>query len=211
MEASEKLFYDNIEIVNKIVNRMHYNFVEKDDLVQAGLIGLNMASKKYNSNNGASFASFATFYIIGEIKREMRNNSFIHLSKEMFKIIKVLNKNDDKSIDEIAKELNTSKENVILALNYKEKVISLNKENDDNELLDFVSSNENDNNDKKQVTLHDIKKCLDGELYNIIYSRYFLKMTQYELACSLNKSQSKISRLEKKALKKLKKNYLEKS
>lgn len=211
MEASEKLFYDNIEIVNKIVNRMHYNFVEKDDLVQAGLIGLNMASKKYNSNNGASFASFATFYIIGEIKKEMRNNSFIHLSKEMFKIIKVLNKNDDKSIDEIAKELNTSKENVILALNYKEKVISLNKENDDNELLDFVSSNENDNNDKKQVTLHDIKKCLDGELYNIIYSRYFLKMTQYELACSLNKSQSKISRLEKKALKKLKKNYLEKS
>lgn len=211
MEASEKLFYDNIEIVNKIVNRMHYNFVEKDDLVQAGLIGLNMASKKYNSNNGASFASFATFYIIGEIKKEMRNNSFIHLSKEMFKIIKVLNKNDDKSIDEVAKELNTSKENVILALNYKEKVISLNKENDDNELLDFVSSNENDNNDKKQVTLHDIKKCLDGELYNIIYSRYFLKMTQYELACSLNKSQSKISRLEKKALKKLKKNYLEKS
>ena len=57
----------------------------------------------------------------------------------------------------------------------------------------------------------DIKKYLDGELYNIIYSRYFLKMTQYELACSLNKSQSKISRLEKKALKKLKKNYLEKS
>lgn len=211
MEASEKLFYDNIEIVNKIVNRMHYNFVEKDDLVQAGLIGLNMASKKYDSNIGASFASFATFYIIGEIKKEMRNNSFIHLSKEMFKIIKVLNKNDDKSIDEIAKELNTSKENVILALNYKEKVISLNKENDDNELLDFVSSSDSDNNDKKQVTLRDIKKCLDGELYNIIYSRYFLKMTQYELACSLNKSQSKISRLEKKALKKLKKNYLEKS
>ena len=197
MEASEKLFYDNIEIVNKIVNRMHYNFVEKDDLVQAGLIGLNMASKKYDSNIGASFASFATFYIIGEIKKEMRNNSFIHLSKEMFKIIKVLNKNDDKSIDEIAKELNTSKENVILALNYKEKVISLNKENDDNELLDFVSSSDSDNNDKKQVTLRDIKKCLDGELYNIIYSRYFLKMTQYELACSLNKSQSKISRLEK--------------
>lgn len=211
MEASEKLFYDNIEIVNKIVNRMHYNFVEKDDLVQAGLIGLNMASKKYDSNIGASFASFATFYIIGEIKKEMRNNSFIHLSKEMFKIIKALNKNDDKSIDEIAKELNTSKENVILALNYKEKVISLNKENDDNELLDFVSSSDSDNNDKKQVTLRDIKKCLDGELYNIIYSRYFLKMTQYELACSLNKSQSKISRLEKKALKKLKKNYLEKS
>ena len=211
MEASEKLFYDNVEIVNKIVNRMHYNFVEKDDLIHAGLIGLNMASKKYDSDIGTSFVSFATFYIIGEIKKEMRNNSFIHLSKEMFKIIKVLNKNDDKSIDEVAKELNTSKENVILALNYKEKVISLNKENDDNELLDFVSSSDSDNNDKKQVTLRDIKKYLDGELYNIIYSRYFLKMTQYELACSLNKSQSKISRLEKKALKKLKKNYLEKS
>ena len=98
-----------------------------------------------------------------------------------------------------------------MALHYIEKVISLNKENDDNELLDFVSSSDSDNNDKKQVTLRDIKKYLDGELYNIIYSRYFLKMTQYELACSLNKSQSKISRLEKKALKKLKKNYLEKS
>ncbi len=75
----------------------------------------------------------------------------------------------------LQKELNTSKENVILALNYKEKVISLNKENDDNELLDFVSSSDSDNNDKKQVTLRDIKKYLDGELYNIIYSRYFLK------------------------------------
>lgn len=211
MDFQEKLFYDNIDAVKKIVNRMNYNYIEKDDLIQAGLMGLNMASKKFDSNVGVSFLSFASFYIIGEIKKEIRNNNFVHLSQEMFRIIKRLNNGNLSSLDEIAKDLCTSKENVILALNYKDSVVSLNKESNETELLDYVNSDSNYNQEKKQVTLLDIKRYLDGELYDIIYYRYFLKLTQEEIAHKLGKSQSKISRLEKKALNKLKKNYLEKS
>lgn len=206
MEESEKLFYDNIGIVKKIVMRMNYGYVDEDDLIQAGLIGLNLATQKFRKENGASFSTFATYYIIGEIKKEIRNNRAIHLSREMYKIIKELKQNMNESLEEISLRLNTSKENILLAMNYKEHIVSLNKENDEEgELLDLIKSN-----DDSKIKLSDIKECLDEKMYFIIYHKYFLKESQQEIANLMNLNQSKVSRIEKKAIEKIKKIILNK-
>lgn len=205
MEVNEKLFYDNIGIVKKIVKRMNYGYVDEDDLMQAGLIGLNLATQKYNQENGASFTTFATYYIIGEIKKEIRNNRAIHLSREMYKIIKELKQSVNESLDELALRLKTSKENILLAMNYKEHIVSLNKENDEeSELLDLIKSK-----DDSRIKLNDIKECLDEKMYMVIYHKYFLRESQQEIANLLNLNQSKVSRIEKKAIERIKKNYLE--
>lgn len=205
MEENEKLFYDNIGIVKKIVERMNYGYVDEEDLMQAGLIGLNLATKKFRKENGASFITFATYYIIGEIKKEIRNNKSIHLSREMYKIIKELKQSVNESLDELALRLKTSKENILLAMNYKDHVVSLNKENDEeSELLDLIKSS-----DDSKIKLHDIKECLDEKMYFVIYHKYFLRESQQEIANLLNLNQSKVSRIEKKAIEKIKKFYLE--
>lgn len=201
MAESEKLFYDNISIVKKIVKRMNYGYVDEDDLMQAGLIGLNLATQKFRKENGASFTTFATYYIIGEIKKEIRNNRAIHLSREMYKIIKDLKQSMNESLEEISLRLKTSKENILLAMNYKEHIVSLNKENDEEgELLDLIKSN-----DDSKIKLNDIKECLDEKMYFIIYHKYFLKESQQEIANLLNLNQSKVSRIEKRAIEKIKK------
>lgn len=201
MAESEKLFYDNISIVKKIVKRMNYGYVDEDDLMQAGLIGLNLATQKFRKENGASFTTFATYYIIGEIKKEIRNNRAIHLSRKMYKIITDLKQSMNESLEEISLRLKTSKENILLAMNYKEHIVSLNKENDEEgELLDLIKSN-----DDSKIKLNDIKECLDEKMYFIIYHKYFLKESQQEIANLLNLNQSKVSRIEKRAIEKIKK------
>ena len=87
---NECLFYDNVNLVFRIVNRLNYNFHDKDDLIQAGLMGLNQASIHFDPTKNASFPTYATYYIIGEIKKEIRNNRPIKLSKDIYRTLKKL-------------------------------------------------------------------------------------------------------------------------
>src|SRR5690606_6137218 len=95
------LFNDNIDLVKKIVNKMNYGYVSKDDLMQAGLMGLFQATKNFKESENVKFNTYATYYIIGEIKKELRNNKLIRLNKQMYKIIRIIKENEELSIDEI--------------------------------------------------------------------------------------------------------------
>lgn len=201
------LFSDNVDLVKKIVNKMNYGFVGKDDLMQAGLMGLFYAAKNYKPSFNVKFNTYATYYIIGEIKKELRENKLIKINKEIYRIIKAIKRFENLSLDEIANNLNTDKENVLLAYTYMNKVSSLNKENDNNELemLEIIPDET-----QRKSSLYDALDSLDAEDKQIITLRYFKNYSQSDISRILKKTQSKVSRMESQALVKMRKFLLSK-
>ena len=197
-------FYNNINLVRSIVNKMNFGYLDKDDLLQAGLMGLYQATKRFNESLGVNFSTFATHYIIGEIKQEIRNNQAIKLSRKIKQIISVLKDSESLSIEELSEKIGATKANILLALTYKERVISLNKEEENGELIDTIAATI----DERDVDLDEAKSVLKDNMYKIIYEKYYLGSTQNEISKKLKISQSNISRMEKKALVLLKKYYL---
>lgn len=194
---SEDLFYNNVNLVFHIVKRMNYHFYDQEDLIQAGLMGLYEASKRYDPNKKASFTTFATYYVIGEIKKEIRNNRPIKLSKEMFRILRKLKSTEEgKSLEKLSEDLEVSKENLLLAMSYQDKVLSLNNGAEDLELVNLIE-------DKNQTINYDLIHNLDKISKEIILLKYYKGYTQSEIAKLLKLSQSKVSRLESLALAKI--------
>ncbi|HHU55891.1 MAG TPA: sigma-70 family RNA polymerase sigma factor [Acholeplasmataceae bacterium] len=191
------LFYKYVDLVFKIVKRMNFTSCDREDLIQAGLMGLHQATKKYDPSRNVKFSTYATYYIVGEIKKEIRNSKMIKLSKEMYQIIKKIKSVDQNiSISSLSNHLNVSKEKILLALNYQDQIISLNKKHEDTELLGLIPD---DRNRFDFMILSD----LDKKSQEVIMLKYYKGYTQEEIAKKLNLSQSKISRLENLALKKL--------
>lgn len=186
-------------LVYKIVNRMDYGYVDREDLVQAGLMGLYYAINNYNQEAQTNFVSYASIYIISEIKKELRNNKLIILNKDMIKLMKKLSDCSNQSFEQIAQLNNTTKENVFLAYIYKEKIIHLDKQDDEeNSLLDIIPSK-----DTRSAIIEGIYK-LDDDEQKVIIEKYFKNASQSDIAKFFHKSQSYVSRLEAKALKNLK-------
>lgn len=193
---NNNLFDEHIYLVNKIVNKMNYGYVDKDDLYQAGLIGLFKATKKFNKEINDNFISFSTIYIISEIKNELRTNKLIVLNKKIIKIKKYLNNNIDSklTISELSNNLNESKEMIHLGLIYQNDICSLNEINNEEEMINSIEDKNN-----KDIYIDEIMK-LDSISKVIILLKYYKNYNQTEIAKIMNCSQSKISRIEKNAL-----------
>ena len=73
----DELFYNHVYLVDCIVRKMKYDLMEYDDIYQSGLMGLYEACKHFDKEKGVKFSTFATYYVIGEIKRQMRENQLI--------------------------------------------------------------------------------------------------------------------------------------
>ena len=192
---SDELFMSHIFIVDGIIKKLYYNNYLKDDLRQVGLIGLFKASNKYNYSFGVKFSTYATYFILGEIKRELRNNKNIRLGQKTIKIISLLNQN--KTIHEI-QNLGYSNDDICLALDYK-----------DTKYVDYelVNIEEENNLNNKNFSLNEIANVLKDDLFMVIKYKYFYNLSQKEIGLKLNYSQSKVSRLEEVALNILKKHY----
>lgn len=188
------LFYDNIKLVFGLAKRMNVGGYEQEDLIQAGLMGLHQAINNFDPTKG-KFQTYASFYIISEIKKEMKNSKLIKLSKEMYKVIKKLkNCNLNKTIDEISEETGYSKEMIINSLNFKDKLLSLNNYYEDSEFIELVEDNRKSFN-------FDLIYGLDDLCQEIILLKYYKGYSQEKIAKILKISQSKVSRLEKLAFK----------
>lgn len=196
------LFDNNINLVNKIVNKMNYGYVDKDDLTQAGLIGLYKATLKYKKEINNNFISYASIYIINEIKDELRNNKLIKLNKNIIKIKKYLYEHENLSLSQVANNLNVSIDSVNLALIYKKDIVSLNEVIDEEELIDNIEDKY-----EKYNYLSEILK-LDSLSKKILILKYYKNYSQSEISKLLNCSQSKVSRIETKALKIIKNKLL---
>lgn len=204
----EKVVKDNEKMIWKIAS--HFYGVDKDDLFQAGIVGLLKALKNYKNNGVTKFSSYAHDYIFGEMYM-LASNKNIKVSKDILKLYKKIENtryilaqklNKIPSNLELAEFLGLSLDDVNMAVNSATIVMSLDsKEDDEKSIYECVSAKEEDLDTR--ILLNDSFAVLNESEKDIIKSRYFEDLTQSEVAKKLNMTQVMVSRYEKKGINKM--------
>lgn len=214
----EKLINENKGLIWSIIRRFKDRGVEIDDLYQIGVLGFIKSIKKFDTTFDVKLSTYAVPYIMGEIKRHIRDDGPIKVSrsiKDLGKKVIDLQKEylkqtgQDISIIQVAKKLNVTKEEVALALdsfNPVESIYNSTSEQDDGQsLLDTLSSNIDEQLEiVNRLSLEQLIDNLNDEEKQIILLRYYKGRTQTEVAKILKTSQVQISRIEKKVLERMK-------
>ncbi|MGB9839918.1 SigF/SigG family RNA polymerase sporulation sigma factor [Thermovenabulum sp.] len=217
-EAKEKLIQKNLGLVYNVVKRFENRGFELEDLVQIGTIGLLKAIDRFDLSYNVKFSTYAVPMIIGEIKRQIRDNNPIKISrkiKEMYykvqKTKEYLEKLQDRepTITEIAEEMGISVEELNIYLEASKPIISLNEVafHDDTNPIYVLDRVEDDNEAMitvlDNISLKEAISKLEGIERKIIFLRYFKDKTQTQIAQILGISQVQVSRLEKRILQKI--------
>lgn len=215
-DVLNELVIENKGLIISIARRFENRGYEFDDIYQIGAIGFIKAVKKFDFSYNVVLSTFAVTYIIGEIKRFLRDNGPIKISrglKELSSKIALERKNNaDITIEELAEKLNTTKEEIVLALDSENSIKSLDEkqEDDDLSIMDKLTSNENQ--EEKIVNNLSLKQCIDNleaREKKIIYLRYYKCQTQKKVADIIGISQVQVSRIEKRVLENLEKELKE--
>jgi RNA polymerase sporulation-specific sigma factor len=214
-DAKDLLVKANIGLVAVIVKKFLNRGYEYEDLFQIGCIGLIKALKNFDASFNVKFSTYAVPMIMGEIKRFIRDDGPIKVSrnmKETAKKIKVVkekltkSKGREATIDEIAEELSITSEDVIFSLeslNAPEYLYDTIHQDDGSPvlLIDKISEEKDYGTDVvDKVALKELISNLDAKSRQIIILRYFKDMTQNQIAEMLGISQVQVSRIEKKVL-----------
>lgn len=214
-KAREYVVEQNIglvwSVVRKFLNRGH----EADDLFQVGCIGLIKAVEKFDSSFGVRFSTYAVPVIMGEIKRHIRDDGIIKVSRSFKELaIKAKAKADklskengrEPSVTEIARELGVCTEELVMAMDACVAPESLNAAvtDDGKELESIVDSGADvEQGVVNRLAIKEALKGLDARERQIIIMRYFKDKTQSQVAQMLGISQVQVSRIEKKVLYKM--------
>ena len=222
-QARERLIEGNLRLVLSVIRRFQSANENADDLFQVGCIGLMKAIDNFDRSLNVKFSTYAVPMIIGECRRYLRDNSAIRVSRSLrdiaYKAIytkeRILREEDrEATVDEIAKEIEMDKEMVVMALDAIATPVSLydpiyQDGGDTLYLMDQVKDKRNrEENWVEDISLKEAMKRLSDREYNIIKLRFFEGKTQTEVADEIAISQAQVSRLEKSALKNMKK-YLD--
>lgn len=216
--AVDTFVEENLSLVWSVLQRFLGRGYEAEDLFQVGAMGLLKAVQKFDFSFGVQFSTYAVPMIIGEIKRYMRDDGMVKVSRSIKELaIKAKIKGEelrrmksaDPSVNEIAKALDVSEEDVVFAMaatQPHESVYTsvLKGDHQDVTLLDTLrdtADTEKETIDK--ITVADLLENLKDRDRKIILMRYFRRKTQAEVAEILNISQVQVSRLEKKILESL--------
>ena len=218
--ARDQFVVANLRLVLSVVQRFSGQSEKADDMFQVGCVGLLKAIDNFDENLGVKFSTYAVPMIIGEIKRYLRDNNSVRVSRSIrdvaYKSLKVKEEiikkeNREPSLDEIAKVLEIPLEEVTFALDAISETVSLSEPvyNDGNEtvrIMDQITSEKDDDeNLVEKMTLNDAIKNLSEREKEILLMRYYVGNTQMEVSEEVGLSQAQVSRLEKTALKTLKK------
>ena len=221
-DAREKFINGNLRLVLSVVQRFSGRAESADDLFQIGCIGLIKAIDNFDINLNVQFSTYAVPMIIGEIRRCLRDNNSIRVSRSIkdlaYKSIAFKNKflkenNREPTIEEIAKELEVEPEEVSLSLGAIQDPVSLQEPvfNDGTEnifIIDQVSDSKNtDEKWTESITIAELMKKLNDKEKMIINKRFFYGRTQMEVAEEIGISQAQVSRLEKSAISHIKRLY----
>lgn len=208
-----ELVKENYGLIYSIGRRFENRGYEMEDIYQVGAIGLIKAIKKFDFTYEVMLSTFAVTYIIGEIRRFLRDDGPIKVSRELKQLatkIKIEQKeNPNITVNQLMKKVSASKENIILAMESIHIPESLEGKIDDDgmSLLEKIKSNENSEEKIiENITLNESIKKLNSRDKKIIYLRYFKGQTQSKVAKIIGISQVQVSRIEKQALGELKKN-----
>jgi len=213
--AREEFINGNLRLVLSVIQRFNNRGEHVDDLFQVGCIGLIKAIDNFDVTQNVKFSTYAVPMIIGEIRRYLRDNNSIRVSRSLRDIAykalqvkeKLTNKNSkEPTIAEIAKELKLPKEEVVFALDAIQDPISLFESvyhdgGDAIYVMDQVKDEKNlDENWLEGISLKEAMRKLNDREKLILNLRFFEGRTQMEVAEEIGISQAQVSRLEKTAL-----------
>ena len=222
-QEKEELFINgNLRLVLSVIQRFNSRGENPDDLFQVGCVGLIKAIDNFDLNQNVQFSTYAVPMIIGEVKRYLRDNNSIRVSRSVrdlaYKVIqykeKYLKENGkEPQVEEIAKELEVSKEEIGFSLDAIQDPVSLQEPvyNDSSEsiyVMDQVKDSKNtDELWAEKMTIESALEKLNDKEKMIVMKRFFDGRTQMEVAEEIGISQAQVSRLEKSAIQHIKRLY----
>ncbi|MCT4592913.1 MAG: RNA polymerase sporulation sigma factor SigG [Anaeromicrobium sp.] len=220
LSAREEFIRGNLRLVLSVIQRFNNRGEHVDDLFQVGCIGLIKAIDNFDLSHNVRFSTYAVPMIIGEIRRYLRDNNSIRVSRSLrdtaYKALQVrdqlINKNSkEPTVGEIAKVLDMQREDVVFALDAIQDPISLFEPiyHDSGDAI-FVMDQVSDEKSEDEIWLEGIAlrealRKLNNREKHILTLRFFEGRTQMEVADEIGISQAQVSRLEKTALKHMKK------
>ena len=220
MEVRDEFIKGNLRLVLSVIQKFSGRGENPDDLFQVGCVGLIKALDNFDMSHGVKFSTYAVPMIIGEIRRYLRDNNSRRVSRSMrdlaYKALTAREKlgrelQREATVDEIARELEVKKEDVVLALDSIQDPVSLfdpvfNDDGDPIYVMDQIRDMKNtDVKWIENLSLSEAMKKLSPREQNILTMRFFEGKTQMEVADEISISQVQVSRLEKNAL-----NYMKK-
>ena len=221
-EAREKFIQGNLRLVLSVIQRFNGRGESVDDLFQVGCVGLIKAIDNFDTTLNVQFSTYAVPMIIGEIRRYLRDNNPIRVSRSIrdlaYKALQAKEKlsklnQREPTVEEISKELGIPKEEIVVSLDAIQDPISLQEPvyNDGAEsiyVMDQVKDMKNtDELWAENITITEAMKKLNDREKVIVNKRFFDGRTQMEVAEEIGISQAQVSRLEKSAIERIKKMY----
>lgn len=214
-EAKDQLVYGNLLLVLSVVKRFANRSDNLDDLFQVGCIGLMKAIDNFDMEHGVRFSTYAVPMIIGEIRRYLRDNNLLRVSRSLkdiaYKALKFKEQyqktyHKEPTIEEISKEIGVDEVDIVISLEAMQEPISIytpiyNNGMDEIYLIDQIMD-DSESEDKKilELTIEKGFKRLSKREKRIINDRYYEGKTQMEIAEEIGISQAQVSRLEKNAI-----------
>ena len=220
-DAMQKFIFANMRLVLSIVQRFGGRKENPDDIFQVGCVGLIKAIKNFDISLNVRFSTYAVPMIIGEIRRYLRDNSSVRVSRSIrdtaYKILKSREKLskgsvDEPTIEDIAKDLNIKYKDVVYALDAISEPCSMfdpvyNDGQETVRVMDQIGDSKNNQDEWiEDFALKDALKKLEKREKQILLMRYYLGKTQIEVSEKVGISQAQVSRLEKNALESMRKN-----
>lgn len=217
-DARDTLFQENMGLIYSVARRFLGRGVDMEDLFQIGSIGLLKAVDNFDLGFDVKFSTYAVPMIMGEIKRFLRDDGMLKVSRSIkenqYKIYKMREKMEkvlgrEPNIRELSKAMNMSVEELAMTMESVTEVESIYRtvyqgDGSEIQLVDRLPENKNVHEQTlDKIFLEELLEKLDGEERQLIGMRYFQDMTQMEVAGKMGISQVQVSRMEKKVLKKL--------
>ncbi|MBE6992547.1 MAG: RNA polymerase sporulation sigma factor SigG [Ruminococcaceae bacterium] len=220
-EARQKMISGNLRLVLSVIQKFSSRGENADDLFQVGCVGLIKAIDNFDTSLDVKFSTYGVPMIIGEIRRYLRDNSAIRVSRSMrdnaYRILQVKERyinefQKEPTVDQIAKELGLKREDVVFSLDAIADPVSLYEPvySDGGEpitVMDQVRDTKNtDEHWLESIALKEAIKCLGEREKQILALRFYDGKTQMEVASEVGISQAQVSRLEKNAINAVRKN-----
>lgn len=214
--ARNEIINGNLKLVLSVIKSFSNRGEDINDLFQIGCVGLIKAVDNFDTSLELCFSTYAVPMIAGELRRFLRDNSTVRISRSLrdlaYKIIQLKNINGElPSIDDMAKKLETSRENIIMAMESMQDTVSLSEPiysdgTDSIYLEDHISDEKNyEEESTNRIALERAFARLNPREQKILRMRFYRSKTQTEIADELGISQAQVSRLEKGALEKIRK------
>lgn len=213
-QAREALVKENLPLVRHLVKRFQDRGREYDDLFQYGCLGLLKAIDRFDPAFGTAFSTYAVPVILGEIRRFLRDDGSIHVARSIKENARRVEEarqgmlqasGREPTVDELCEALDLDREDILLALNARQSVRSLDASIDADGALTLKDTLGTDCMEavEKRLLLGSLLKALPREDMRLIALRYFQRRTQTEIAKEMGVSQAQVSRMESRILKRL--------